>query len=89
MPLYVLNTMVQNSQKWPKTQIKGGPALTCCSIVYKESHLMWNMHKTKKERPNVPQKMLACIGFLNKVIQQSDHLWKPKLASSQEFNLSL
>ena len=27
MPLYVFYTMVQKSQKWPKTQIKGGPAL--------------------------------------------------------------
>ena len=28
MPLYLFYTMVQKSQKWPKTQIKGGPALT-------------------------------------------------------------
>ena len=28
MPLYFFYTMVQKSQKWPKTQIKGGPALT-------------------------------------------------------------
>ena len=28
MPLYFIYTMVQKSQKWPKTQIKGGPALT-------------------------------------------------------------
>ena len=27
MPLCVFYTMVQKSQKWPKTQIKGGPAL--------------------------------------------------------------
>ena len=28
MPLYLFYTMVQKSQKWPKTQIKGGgPAL--------------------------------------------------------------
>ena len=27
MPLNVFYTMVQKSQKWPKTQIKGGPAL--------------------------------------------------------------
>ena len=27
MPLYLCYTMVQKSQKWPKTQIKGGPAL--------------------------------------------------------------
>ena len=25
MPLYFFDTMVQKSQKWPKTQIKGGP----------------------------------------------------------------
>ena len=24
MPLYLFYTMVQKSQKWPKTQIKGG-----------------------------------------------------------------
>ena len=28
MPLYFLYTIVQKSQKWPKTQIKGGPALS-------------------------------------------------------------
>ena len=28
MPLYLFYTMVQKSQKWPKTQIKGGPSLT-------------------------------------------------------------
>ena len=27
MPLTLFYTMVQKSQKWPKTQIKGGPAL--------------------------------------------------------------
>ena len=27
MPLYLYYTMVQKSKKWPKTQIKGGPAL--------------------------------------------------------------
>ena len=28
MPLYFFYIMVQKSQKWPKTQIKGGPALS-------------------------------------------------------------
>ena len=27
MPLYLFYTMVQKRQKWPKTQLKGGPAL--------------------------------------------------------------
>ena len=27
MPLYFFYTMVQKSEKWPKAQIKGGPAL--------------------------------------------------------------
>ena len=31
MPLNVFYTMVQKSQKWPKTQIKGGPALKLAS----------------------------------------------------------
>ena len=29
MPLYFFYTMVQKSQKWPKTQIKGGSCLKC------------------------------------------------------------
>ena len=32
MPLNVFYTMVQKSQKWPKTQIKGGPALILLSL---------------------------------------------------------
>ena len=28
MRLYLVYTMVQKSQKWPKTQVKGGPALS-------------------------------------------------------------
>ena len=38
MPLNLFYTMVQKSQKWPKTQIKGGPALNWfCTIVLKFS----------------------------------------------------
>ena len=33
MPLYLFYTMVQKSQKWPKTQIKGGPALISFFLV--------------------------------------------------------
>ena len=33
MPLFVFYTMVQKSQKWPKTQIKGGPALISYSEI--------------------------------------------------------
>ena len=33
MPLNLLYTMVQKSQKWPKTQIKGGPALIVNSLL--------------------------------------------------------
>ena len=33
MPLNLFYTMVQKSQKWPKTQIKGGPALKYSRIV--------------------------------------------------------
>ena len=34
MPLYLFYTMVQKSQKWPKTQIKGGgPALNDATVL--------------------------------------------------------
>ena len=36
MPLDLFYTMVQKSQKWPKTQIKGGPAFTVALIQPKE-----------------------------------------------------
>ena len=39
MPLYVFYSMVQKSQKWPKTQIKGGPALT--SLKNKRQLVHW------------------------------------------------
>ena len=49
MPLYFFYTMVQKSQKWPKTQIQGGPALigkrrrwcTVCGWSY--DHTIWIM----------------------------------------------
>ena len=34
MPVKFFYTMVQKSQKWPKTQIKGGPALRLTSKMY-------------------------------------------------------
>ena len=39
MPFNLFYTMVQKSQKWPKTQIKGGPALN------------WNLWKRKNILP--------------------------------------
>ena len=33
MPLNLRYTMVQKSQRWPKTQIKGGPALIVNSLL--------------------------------------------------------
>ena len=45
MPLNVVYTMVQESKKWPKTQIKGGggPALR------KSTNKPWSLGKAKKE----------------------------------------
>ena len=34
MPLYLFYTIVQKSQKWPKTQIKGGSCLKWSSFVH-------------------------------------------------------
>ena len=49
MPLYLFYTMVQKSQKWPKTQIKGqgsktqikGPALNFCWSFYGVNQQDW------------------------------------------------
>ena len=38
MPLYFFYTMVQKSQKWPKTQIKGESCLKWCSLLCSNSH---------------------------------------------------
>ena len=40
MSLYVFYTMVQKSQKWPKTQIKGGPALIKAGATQTETSLL-------------------------------------------------
>ena len=42
MPLYLFYTMVQKSQKWPKTQIKGGGGGSCL----KQS--MWLLHNRQQ-----------------------------------------
>ena len=51
MPLYLFYTMVQKSQKWPKTQIKGGggPALTSRSLRRWKSWLMRFLSHDKRQ----------------------------------------
>ena len=44
MRLYFFYAMVQKSQKWPKTQIKGGPAL-----IAPEVHVL--QHSTPEQVP--------------------------------------
>ena len=46
MPLYLFFTMVQKSQKWPKTQIKGGSCLKACVTV---GHIIG---KSLRDEPN-------------------------------------
>ena len=41
MPLNLFYTMVQKSQKWPKTQIKGGPALNFAPKVFQTTKTNW------------------------------------------------
>ena len=42
MPLNLFYTMMQKSQKWPKTQIKGGPALNdLASTIMVTGHILW------------------------------------------------
>ena len=46
MPLYLFYTMVQKSRKWPKTQIKGGPALSLALFVENE-------HSNECSKPHI------------------------------------
>ena len=44
MPLYFFYTMVQKSQKWPKTQIKGGSCLKS-GLPHSSTDLLLSRHK--------------------------------------------
>ena len=44
MPLNFFYTMVQKSQKWPKTQIKGGPAESISSLSLTHTHTLSLSH---------------------------------------------
>ena len=50
MPLNLFYTMVQKCQKWPKTQVKGGPALTLVDvegyIVMKRNAMLFKVAQT-------------------------------------------
>ena len=58
MPFYVFYTMAQKSQKWPKTQIRGGgPALrwfgtvlgrTKCAIFFVKTYCLWHKQLEKE-----------------------------------------
>ena len=49
MPLYFFYTMVQTSQKWPKTQIKGGGGLAL-RFLYKVVHKIVRLRKFNRAR---------------------------------------
>ena len=51
MPLNLFYTMVQKSQKWPKTQIKGGPALNATfSLAYTSKEALKSTFSVKRTR---------------------------------------
>ena len=53
-----------------------------------ERHLLWNFYKKirRKSWSNVPPKLLACIGFLYKVVHKIGRLWKFNRSHEIEFN---
>ena len=54
-----------------------------------ETHLRWKFHKKiqRKRWSNVPPKLLACIGFLYKVVHKNGRFRKFNRAHEIEFNL--
>ena len=90
MPLNLFHTMVQKSQKWPKTQIKGGSCLKhvkaytrhpCFSSV---TLLCWTITPTKSEsvEQSLPrnQKKEAQVGFS---LERSTALWSNRPLNMQ------
>ena len=53
-----------------------------------ERHLLWKFYNKlrRKSWSNVPPKVLACIGFLYKVVHQIGRLWKFNRSREIEFN---
>ena len=53
-----------------------------------ERHLLWKFYKKirKKSWSNVPPKLLACMGFLYKVVHKTGHLRKFNRSREIEFN---
>ena len=51
-------------------------------------HLVWKLHKKvqRKSWSNVPPKLLACIGFLYKVVHNIGRLWKFNRSREIEYN---
>ena len=62
MPLDFFYTMVQKSQKWPKTQIKGGPALKEWAVdqiwYLFQNHLA--KHKSVRSAERTPSWFVLC-----------------------------
>ena len=68
MPLNLFYTMVQKSQKWPKTQIKGGPALKEDTKKWFSSKvqflaLQWCLFKGSVERSRPEQHFCSLLPY--------------------------
>ena len=52
-----------------------------------EGHLVWKLHKKiqRESWSNVPRKLLACIGFLHKVVHKIGRLRKFNHSREIEF----
>ena len=68
MPLDLFYTMVQKSQKWPKTQIKGGGSCLKCTVI---RHFYSEFDLQRQERK-------IWENFLQKAINKRE--WKTKLS---------
>ena len=66
MPLNLFYTMVQKSQKWPKSQIKGGPALNVEKKKFREA-LEMSIDYQKQARRAVRRTCICVLFFFNRM----------------------
>ena len=72
MPFYYFYTMVQNSQTWPKTQIKGG---SCLKNLHCAVHWRPNDHEAKNLQSNSRERFFFFFFFFFNIAGKHERLY--------------
>ena len=103
MPLYFFSTMVQKSQKWPKTQIKGGSCLRVLLLsrvdAMKQSvavifRVLTDLISMSTTLYTYLKHVISCIDWLDLYVNNAIHIsntsfWRKKPAAAHLYEWSL